>query len=116
MPKAPAEVAALADRVRRRAEETGDTLTLDAMRRPGYMRWRMDARWIEFDCGCRAERVRLTTRPHKWEPVIFERLPEEAVYDYVCHAHEPEMNKRVGLGGYRSFAQWHTYGRSRLVR
>lgn len=116
MPRALADVAALRDRVERRAAATGDRLTLDAMERPGYMRWRMDARWLEFACGCRAERVRLTVRPLKWEPVIFEGLPEEAVYDYVCRAHEPEMNKRVGLGGYRDFAQWRTHGRSRLVR
>ncbi len=116
MPQARADVAALNDRVLRRAEASGETATLDAMRRPGYTRWSMDARWIEFACGCRAERVHLTVRPHGWEPVIFEGLPEEAVYESVCHAHEPEMNKRLGLGGFRTFAQWRTYGRSRLVR
>lgn len=116
MSKDPRAVGALADRVERRVEQTGELEVLEAMTRRGYMRWSMDARWVEFACGCRAERVHLTTRPHKWEPVIFEGLPEEAVYDYVCHAHEPEMNKRIGLGGYRTFAQWRTYGRSRLVR
>ncbi len=116
MARARADVAATADRVIRRAEASGDWSAVDAMRQPGYQRWSMDARWIEFACGCRAERVHLAFRPERWDPVIFEGLPEEAVYDSVCHVHEPEMNKRLGLGGYRTFAQWRSDRRPRLVR
>ena len=79
-------------------------------------RWRIDAKWIEFECGCRAEKfTKLSAPTHHTDPIIFENLPEQALYDYVCHHHTPAMNKRVHLNGFVDFAQWHRSRRSLLL-
>jgi hypothetical protein len=79
-------------------------------------RWRIDARWIEFECGCRAERCRTIRNAKKFDPIIFENLPEQALYDYVCHFHEPSMNKRLGIGGFKTFDAWKRLRRPDLMR
>lgn len=79
-------------------------------------RWRIDQRWIEFDCGCRAERCQqLREYPMDWDPVIFRNLPEQAVYDDVCDLHGPSMNKYVGFGGFVTFDQWKRERRDALM-
>lgn len=78
-------------------------------------RWRIDEKWIEFECGCRAERCRDLADPRDWDPIIFSGLPEQAVYDYVCHTHNPSMNVRL-MRHYVDFAQWHRYRRKQLMR
>ena len=71
-------------------------------------KWKLDDKWIEFECGCTAERINdLGGREKAWDPVIFVGLPEQAVYIKVCHYHEPEMNKRLGMSGkYTTFRSW----------
>lgn len=82
----------------------------------GEPRWRIDARWIEFECGCRAERTdRLHTQPMPYDPIIFGGLPEMAVYDFVCHHHSPAMNKRLHFGHYLTFDQWRRHRRHVLM-
>lgn len=74
---------------------------------PWQPRWRVDAKWIEFECGCRAERcLRLGVVPEDSDPIIFRNLPEQAVYDEVCGRHGPGMNKYVHFGQYVTFQQW----------
>lgn len=82
---------------------------------PNEPRWRIDSRWIEFECGCRAERCMELTLPRKSDPIIFRDLPEQAVYDYVCHKHNPSMNKRVKFMGYETFDQWKRDRRATLM-
>ena len=77
-------------------------------------RWRVDAKWVEFECGCRAERCRTLKGVKAWDPVIFEGLPEQALYDFVCHRHEPHMNKRL-MGNYVDFNQWRRNRRPLLI-
>lgn len=78
-------------------------------------RWRIDARWIEFECGCRAERCLELRGQRAYDPVIFGDLPEQAVYDHVCAWHMPAMNKRVHFGHFVDFAQWRKARRSLLM-
>jgi hypothetical protein len=78
-------------------------------------RWRLDSKWIEFECGCRGERINKLYGKKQFDPVIFDGLPEQAVYDFVCYKHEPHMNKRVRLGGYVTFKDWHAKRRSILM-
>lgn len=82
---------------------------------PGEPRWRIDARWVEFECGCRAERALTLAGARPWDPIIFRELPEQAVYDHVCAVHEPQMNKRVRGLGFATFDQWHRARRPRLM-
>ena len=57
---------------------------VDAAGRPVKQpRWKVGAKWIEFECGCRAERVDKLVSPKPWDPIIFVGLPEQAVYDSV---------------------------------
>lgn len=116
-----------ADKLLRRMEAQATALgdfssfEFEDCRYPGEPRWRIDARWIEFECGCRAERCMVLRNPKPWDPIIFKDLPEQAVYDYVCHFHEPHMNKRVFLGrddlGVRfvTFKDWHQRRRNLLM-
>ena len=79
-------------------------------------RWRLSVRWIEFECGCRAERMLKFYAPlHRTDPVIFQDLPEQALYDGVCDKHMPHMNKRVHLNGYVDFLQWYRDRRPLLL-
>jgi hypothetical protein len=76
-------------------------------RDPWQPRWTLDARWVVFECGCRCERVkRLAVEHLPGDAVIFRGLPEQAVYDHVCHRHGAGMNKIVRFSGYSDFAQW----------
>ena len=94
-------------RMERQAVALGDTSQFERCPYPGEPRWRVDARWVEFECGCRAERWTQLYGATRNDPVIFRDLPEQAVYDYVCSRHEPKMNDIVFLGGYRTFKDWH---------
>jgi hypothetical protein len=79
-------------------------------------RWKLSIRWIEFECGCRAERMTKFAAPLKQtDPVIFQGLPEQAIYDGVCDKHMPHMNKRLHLDGYVDFHQWHRSRRLLLI-
>ena len=79
----------------------------DLVKDPWQPRWRIDSQWIEFECGCRCERVRSLAVPRKnGDAIIFENLPEQAVYDFVCHRHHPGMNKIVRFSGFVDFDQW----------
>ena len=80
-------------------------------------RWKLSTRWIEFECGCTAERISdLGNRAMPWDPVIFVGLPEQAVYERVCWYHEPHMNKRLGMSGkYRTFRSWKEGRRKILI-
>jgi hypothetical protein len=83
---------------------------------PGEPRWKLSAQWIEFECGCVAERCTELVHPKPFDPVIFADLPEQAVYDSVCHAHLAWMNSyRMRYGGFVDFDQWKRYRRARLM-
>ena len=71
-----------------------------------HPRWRMDTRFIEFQCGCVAQRFRKLTHVEQFEPIIFKGLPEQAVYDRPCKAHEAGLNDYVKFGHYVDFEQW----------
>lgn len=77
-------------------------------------RWRVDEKWIEFECGCRAERNRHLHGAQPWEPIIFVGLPEQAVYDFVCSTHNAGMNVRF-MGHFVDFGQWHRERRKKLM-
>lgn len=84
----------------------------EAMDQGGYF---MDAVWIVFPCGCRAERVAtLRCQPRAGDPVIFVGLPEQAVYDAVCREHEEPLVYRL-MGRYRTFDQWKRDRRPQLI-
>jgi len=102
---------------------------------PGQPRWRLGVRWIEFECGCRAERCAKLIAPKKYDPIIFEGLPEQAVYDGVCDAHQQGMwenrirfwifddhnvetaenRKFEKVRGYADFNDWHRRRRPLLM-
>lgn len=73
-----------------------------------FPRWKLGPRWIEFECGCVAERCpKFWTVPLRCDPVIFQGLPEQAVYDRPCYKHHAWVNSyRAGYGGYKTFEQW----------
>jgi len=73
-----------------------------------HPRWNLGPRWIEFECGCRAERFRTLVGAANFDPIIFRGLPEQAVYDRACPRHEPSLNTYVHFGGYVDFNQWRT--------
>lgn len=81
----------------------------------GQPRWKLGPRWIEFECGCVAERYeRLSLPVENYDPVIFENLPEQALYYFVCYWHQPGMfehrikfSHRFGVAtGYADFNDW----------
>ncbi len=79
----------------------------DLVRDPWQPRWRIDAGWIEFECGCRAERCPFPGDDvDMGDPIIFAGLPEQAVYDFVCDRHAPGMNVHVRFGRFATFDQW----------
>ena len=85
-------------------DEAGDP---NLVRDPWQPRWRIDAQWIEFECGCRCERAFPLAVPQAvGDPVIFKDEPEQAVYDSVCARHGAGMNVMVRFGGFADFAQW----------
>lgn len=114
-------------RLERGAVILGDESAWQDSPGPDVPRWRIDYRWIEFECknasgivmnkGCRAERCTTLNNPKSWDPIIFRGLPEQAVYDFVCDFHGPSMNKYIGAGGiYHSFAEWKIARRLKLIR
>jgi len=120
----------LADSILRRMEKDAIALGGDfsAFEPPKYVgydpdgnlvrlpRWKLSIRWIEFECGCRAERFsKLTAPAHQTDPIIFAGMPEQAIYDGVCDKHLPHMNKRLKLAGYVDFKQWHRSRRLLLL-
>ena len=83
---------------------------------PWEPRWTIDARWITFECGCRAERCMQLIKPKNTDPIIFGGTAQQAVYDSVCHRHAPGMNKWIGFGGPGlDFDQWRRYRRNFLM-
>lgn len=79
----------------------------DLPRDPWAPRWRISPRWVEFQCGCVAERVRELIEPKDYDPVIFRGLPQQAVYAECCDRHRPGMNKYVQFGAPGlTFEQW----------
>jgi hypothetical protein len=79
-------------------------------------RWKVSARWIEFECGCTAERCRDLHQPQPSDPIIFGGQVHQAVYDKVCHKHHASMNARCGMGGQgRTFEQWYRERRRILM-
>ena len=103
-------------RLERQALATGDESGFVSSPLRGDPRWRVDRKWIEFECGCRAERCAVLFDEYGWDPVIFRKMPEQAVYDYVCAFHEPKMNHRIAMGGkYKDFGTWRTMRRNRLM-
>lgn len=107
---------AILRRMERVATNLGEDLEewVECPLEPGK-RWRVDARWIEFECGCRAERCLVLHGKKNFDPVIFEGLPEQAVYDFVCWKHEAAMNRRMSFSGVPSFKAWHSRRRNRLM-
>ena len=69
-------------------------------------RWRLSPKWIEFECGCRAQRFRSLKTSANYDPIIFRGLPEQAVYDRPCEPHLAGLNDYVRFGGYVDFNQW----------
>ena len=77
--------------------------------------WRVDSKVIEFECGCRGERIQKLYGKKPTDPIIFDGLPEQAVYDFVCWKHEPHMNKRLRLDGFVTFKDWKEKRRPLLI-
>ncbi len=81
------------------------------------MRWKLSPRWIEFECGCTAERIRELVGVQRWDPIIFVGLPEQAIYEQVCPFHEEGVYRtRLAYGPYKTFDQWKTRRRRRLMQ
>ena len=70
----------------------------DLPRDPWAPRWRIDSKWVEFECGCTAERCRELVAASNFDPVIFKNLDQQAVYSEVCSRHMPGMNKYIQMG------------------
>jgi len=81
----------------------------------GLPRWKLSRKYIEFECGCVSERYRELNGMMPWDPVIFVNLPEQAVYLICCDKHIAYMNYRLGMGGFKDFAQWKLERRKTLV-
>jgi hypothetical protein len=83
---------------------------------PMAPRWTIEARWVVFECGCRAERCMNLVNPRPTDPIIFGGTRQQAVYDNVCHRHGPGMNKWMGFGGKGlTFEQWRRHRRNVLM-
>ena len=90
----------------------------DLPRDPWQPRWALDknGKWITFECGCVAERCTQLFGPAPYDPIIFEGLPQQAVYHSVCARHLPGMNKYVAFSGrYKDFATWGLARRKTLM-
>lgn len=112
MPNAAGAVALtdIGRRMERVAESVNEDKGLAYVPAPPGCRWKISARWVEFECGCRAERVapnpifRDFARP--FDPIIFRDLPQQAVYEGTCDFHAPAMNVYVHFGHFVDFKQW----------
>ena len=99
---------AIAQRMERLAimSKTDPAEWTDCPHLPGK-RWRLDDRWVEFECGCAARRCVRLVNPKPWEPIIFVNLPEQAVYSKCCERHRLMMDYRINMGGGpRDFDTW----------
>lgn len=94
------------ERIVRMQTLSGQEVNPELPRDPWEPRWALDATWVTFECGCRAERCRDLKGAKRYDPIIFRGLPQQAVYDGVCDRHLPGMNKYVHFGGFVDFAQW----------
>lgn len=82
---------------------------------PRTPRWRIDSKWIEFECGCRAERCMKLYGATMADPVIFRDTPQQAVYDYGCAVHVMALGVYCHFAGYADFTQWKLHRRARLM-
>lgn len=95
----------------------GESGAADLLPDPWQPRWRIDSQWVEFECGCRAERSLELNQPEIFDPIIFRELPQQAVYDFVCDRHLPGMNKWIGFAGKNmKFDDWRRLRRAVLMR
>jgi hypothetical protein len=95
---------------------SGQEVNPDLPPDPWQPRWRIDSRWIEFECGCRAERCMTLRDVRNTDPIIFAGTAQQAVYDFACARHMPGMNKWIGFGGRGlDFNQWRRYRRDILM-
>ena len=96
----------------------------------GQPRWKVGPRWIEFECGCVAERIeRLAVPKENYDPIIFDDLHEsdgttlQAVYHTVCPWHVQGMydnrikfsHRFATAGGYSDFQDWFNRRRPKLM-
>ena len=106
-------------RMERVADSVNEDRALAYVPAPPGQRWKIDKRWVEFECGCRAERVAPNpafdafVRP--FDPVIFRGLPQQAVYEGTCDFHAPSMNVYVHFGRFADFKQWKANRRPLLM-
>ena len=107
----------IARRIMGQAKAGGSSLleASELLEDPLAPRWRIDARVVEFECGCRGERCLKVFGAKNYDPIIFRDLPQQAVYDYVCERHLAGMNTIVKFGGYVDFAQWVRHRRRALM-
>lgn len=95
---------------------SGNEVNPDLPPDPWAPRWTIKGKWIEFECGCRAEKCLQLHGAQDFDPVIFRNLPQQAVYDSVCTRHMPGMNKYVGFGRKNAtFNEWHRRRRPVLM-
>ena len=88
----------------------------DLPKDPWQPRWKIGNKYIEFECGCVAERCRELRGAKNFDPIIFKDLPQQAVYLKVCQRHGPGMNKYVALGyPGLTFEQWTKTRRAGLM-
>lgn len=88
----------------------------DLPKDPWSPRWTIKGNWIEFECGCRAEKAPQLFGAQAFDPIIFKGLLQQAVYDEVCSRHLPGMNKYVGFGAKGlDFHQWKKNRRAILM-
>jgi hypothetical protein len=95
----------------------------------GQPRWKVGPKWIEFECGCIAERTTKLVNPEPYDPIIFQDLVEDdgtsmqAVYYRVCAHHEQGMfDTRIKFShrihnssGYSDFNDWFNRRRPLLM-
>jgi len=98
------------------AAELGDESGFVDCAYAGLPRWKLTKKWIEFECGCVSERALKLNGMVPSDPVIFVNLPEQAVYIKCCDKHLPYMNYRLGMGGFKDFAEWVRDRRKVLMR
>ena len=103
------------ERIVRMQQLAGEEVNPDLPRDPWEPRWRIDAAWVEFECGCRAERCMILHGAQQYDPVIFRGQAQQAVYDHVCERHMPGMNKYVHYGHFVDFHQWKRARRAILM-
>jgi len=109
------DVEAIRARLVAQQRAAGEDPNEELPRDPWAPRWRIDAGWVEFECGCRAERCDVLHGAKPYDPIIFRGLPEQSVYDFACSRHEAGMNKYVHFGGFVDFAQWRRARRAILM-